>query len=433
MESRLRGEALCLLGKINRRTVIVNGRFPLIRRGHIAAAIVALLALVPAAFGQPDHQFKWRDWWLPDNYSEHGGAMDDLFIVIFWITTIALVIVQVLMVYFLIKYRHSANRAKAHFIHGNTRVEMVWTLAPAVILAALALASKGVWHDYRYNEKEKEPRTQLMVIGEQFKWNVIYSGPDGKVGKYLLFPKVSDAKYRNLENGAARRRINNYIADENPLGRLETDPDGEDDDWDKTPGRAVIIPYDKPIDIVLGSKDVLHDFFLPNFRVKLDAVPGMLGHIYFRAKKQSTEDTPIDNVPLAARLWIDRDTLGAKGADGVFMLADPKNEASTVGTHQTLGRLASARLEASGVASPTPQQIEEAGKALKTDLKAAGVTSLSTYVPFEIVCEELCGSGHATMRGEMIVVSPRQYMNMIHKNNPPTTQPVPSIAATESK
>ena len=88
---------------------------------------------------------------------------------------------------------------------------------------------------------------------------------------------------------------------------------GADDDWVKDPGRPVVIPYDRPIDVVLGSKDVLHDFFLPNFRVKLDAVPGMLGHIYFRAQKQSTVDTEIEKVALNERLWIDRDTPGAKG------------------------------------------------------------------------------------------------------------------------
>ena len=99
-----------------------------------------------------DSKFKWGDWWLPTNYSAHGGAMDALFITIFWITLIALIIVQFCIVLFLIRYRHSAKRSKGHFIHGNTRVEMAWTLAPAVILAVLALASKGVWHNYRYNE-----------------------------------------------------------------------------------------------------------------------------------------------------------------------------------------------------------------------------------------------------------------------------------------
>jgi hypothetical protein len=73
-----------------------------------------------------------------------------------------------------------------------------------------------------------------MVVGEQFKWNVIFPGPDGKIGKYLQFPKVSDPKFRLLDARRARQRINDYIADENPLGKAmdeKTEPYGADDDW----------------------------------------------------------------------------------------------------------------------------------------------------------------------------------------------------------
>jgi heme/copper-type cytochrome/quinol oxidase subunit 2 len=417
----------------NRRN---HGSFSRLRVGPILAALLGFLIGAPAAFAQVDKKFEWSDWWLPTNYSAHGGAIDALFIVIFWITLIALILVQVAMIVFLIKYRHNANRAKSHFIHGNTRVEMAWTLAPAVILAVLALASKGVWHNYRYNESEKDERSQIMVVGEQFKWNVIYPGADGKVGKYLAFPKLSDPKFRTLDSRRARQRINDYISDENPLGKPaneKDDPYGQDDDWDKVPGRPVIVPYDKPIDVVLGSKDVLHDFFLPNFRVKLDAVPGMLGHIYFRAKKQSTVDTEIEKVALTDRLWIDRDTPGAKagGENNAYLLSDPKNaNAIPLNTSQSLERLVVQRLAAQNVEKPTAQQTDEALKQLKADLKAAGTTHVSTYVPFEVVCEELCGQGHATMRGEMIVVSPRQYTNWIYHNEPPATQPVRTIASS---
>ena len=425
-----------MIMKSDQENRVSRGLFSRIRVAPMIAAVVGLLFAAPAAFAQVNKPFEWSDWWLPHNYSAHGGAIDALFSVIFWITIIALVIVQVAIVVFLIKYRHNPNRAKSHFIHGNTRVEMAWTLAPAIILAILALASKGVWHNYRYNESEKDERSQIMVVGEQFKWNVIYPGADGKVGKYLMFPKVSDPKFRTLSKDAARKKINDYIMDENPMGKPASekdDPYGQDDDWVKDPGRPVVIPYDRPMDVVLGSKDVLHDFFLPNFRVKLDAVPGMLGHIYFRAQKQSTQDTPIDSVALNSLLWIDRDTQTAKpgGDSATYVLTDPKNaNGFPVSTGQTLGQLVNARLAAQNNTSPTPQQLEEAGKQLKADLKASGVTSLSTYVPFEVVCEELCGMGHATMRGTLIVVSPRQYQNFIYHNEPPTTQPVRTIASS---
>src|SRR5678816_1492603 len=165
--------------KSDQENRVSRGLFSRIRVAPMIAAVLGLLLAAPAALAQVNKPFEWSDWWLPHNYSAHGGAIDNLFVVIFWITIIALVIVQVAIVVFLIKYRHNANRAKSHFIHGNTRVEMAWTLAPAIILAVLALASKGVWHNYRYNESEKDERSQIMVVGEQFKWNVIYPGADG--------------------------------------------------------------------------------------------------------------------------------------------------------------------------------------------------------------------------------------------------------------
>src|SRR5207247_5082781 len=123
--------------------------------------------------------------------------------------------------------------------------------------------------------------------------------------------------------------------------------------------------------------------------------------------KQSTEDTQIDQVSLSAPLWIDRDTPGAKpgGDNGAYLLSDPKNpNTPAIASHQTLGRLAQARLDAQNIQNATVAQLEEAGRALKADLKAAGTTRLSPYYPFEIVCEELCGQGHATMRGVLIIV-----------------------------
>ena len=305
-----------------------TGTRPLRRILAGLAGAAALLLTVPALAVE---SFEWSHWWLPKDHSEHGHRIDTLFVWIFWITTVALVLVQALLVYFLIVYRRKgAEQRKAHFIHGNTRLEMAWTLAPAVILAVLALASKDVWHRYRYNEEPAANRAQIMVVGEQFQWNVIYPGPDGKVGKYLRFPHPSDPQYRALDAKKARSKANSDIY-ENPLGKVTSaklDPDGADDDWVMDPGRPVFIPENRTVEILLGSKDVLHDFFLPNFRVKLDAVPGMIGHIYFKSKVRSTRSIPVEQIKHDQALWVDRDTKGAAAISetdyGVF---DPGNDA----------------------------------------------------------------------------------------------------------
>lgn len=396
--------------------------------------LAALAALPLLAIAAPAHAFSLGDWWLPDVHSEHGPAIDRLFIWIFAITVAALVLVQVTMVVFLIKYRHRSGATRAHFIHGNTRLEMVWTLIPAAILGIIALASKSVWGEYRYNSEADADRVQIMVVGEQFKWNVIYPGPDGKIGKYLDYPKISDAKYRRYPRKEALSKIAQDMS-ENHLGQRKGDPEfrdpktgndfGEDDDWDPTPGgRPICIPMNKTIEVLLSSKDVLHDFFLPNFRVKLDAVPGMIGHIYFKPVgegTQSTREVPIASMNDHDYIWVDMDTPHATaGADeGTYVIKDPKNADIVINRLDRLTTLAQKRLiKANPNKTATAADIAAEVSNIRKDFAAAGIDKLTIAHPWELVCEELCGQGHGTMRGEVIILSQQQWDNFIFKNSP---------------
>src|SRR5205823_5550722 len=90
------------------------------RRGAAGWAAVFLFAgMVGAAQGA-----QAVNWWLPENYSVHGKDVDRLFAVIFWLTTVVMLGVFAAMIYFIIKYRYNPNRKKAHFSHGNPRLEM---------------------------------------------------------------------------------------------------------------------------------------------------------------------------------------------------------------------------------------------------------------------------------------------------------------------
>jgi heme/copper-type cytochrome/quinol oxidase subunit 2 len=275
----------------------------------IMAALAAACALASGSAAlAADVNQGWGSWWLPPVRSQHGPAIDQLFNWIFWITTITFVLVEATLVVFMIKYRHRPGVRKAHFTHGNTRLEMTWTIAPAIILAVLALFSKKVWDNYRYSPSSEDPnRAIVLVVGEQFKWNFIYPGPDGHLGRYLIFPKPTDVYWPNpnkdgkpyiyagvkgpaeLPYDKAVAAINQYVTGVNPLGKDFSDPKGDDDDWTPTPGRALELPAKRPIEVQLSSKDVIHDFFLPNFRVKLDAVPGMRGRLFFTSEMTSKE------------------------------------------------------------------------------------------------------------------------------------------------
>jgi cytochrome c oxidase subunit 2 len=423
----------------------------------------------------------WHDWWLPYDYSEHGPRVDHLFNVIFWITMSIFVFVEILLVYFAIKYRFRPERKKGIFSHGNTRLEMAWTIAPAIVLIWISLDTKRVWDEFRYgNAKDNDDRAQLMVIGQQFKWNFIYPGPDGKVGKYLNYPKPSDPEYAYKPAKQAAELVTTEL-NANPLGQRmnakdPTDP-GLDDDYVPQPGRPLIIPADKPLEIFLGSRDVLHSFFLPNFRVKLDAVPGMKGVIRFKATRQSTVSEAIERVPEEAKIWLDSATPKAFvfGNPPSYQIFDPKVispdaaepyaiNPNTLDVDQlkkltgatsrdmtkrkqpwlqsletslrdgAIRRLRDKALQEKSTfdAATAPKEIIAAEvTALRQDLKRMGIERLA-YVaePFEIVCEELCGSGHGEMNGTMIVVSQDQYARFINKVPPGTmkAEPAPSIA-----
>jgi len=409
------------------------------RRGAFIAATLAALPLFSAGAAHASPLQSWPlgvSWWLPQDYSKHGPAIDSLFNWIFWITMVTFVAVQVTLVVFLIKYRHRPG-AKGVFIHGNTRLEMAWTLAPAVILALLAFFSKGVWTNYRYAQDFRGPgekAADVMVIGQQFKWNVVYPGKDGKFGRYLLFPKPTDWRWpdgkdhfgakgpRFLKHGQAIDSINKYIDQDNPLGKDLLDPDGKDDDWQGSLGRILEVPAGRPVDVTLSSKDVIHSFTLVNYRVKLDTVPGMRGMISFTPTETTAEREakskkiyPVDELLAIAknpkapewRVYVDDKTPSGEHANfdtraKEWRYVDAK-KATIIRTGRTL----------------TPDNLQK--------LKDNGVTQIVAYNPgsWEISCEELCGQGHYTMRGEMVVLSPEEYARKYEGATATPTPPAP--------
>ncbi len=413
--------------------------------GSLAVALfvgVLLTAAAPALAA--DLSGGWGDWWLPPDRSIHGRGIDSLFEVTFWITMVTFVAVEICLVVFLIKYRHRPDKKKAVFTHGNTRLEMAWTLAPALILAGLAIANKGVWDRLRFNPDSSNPdKATILVIGQQFKWNVIYPGKDNKLGRYLIFPKPTDVKWpggikyagvtgpSQLKYDDAVKAINSYIDQQNPLGKDLEDPDGKDDDWTKTPGREITIPANRPVEVQLSSKDVIHSFFLPNYRVKLDAVPGMRGRIVFTATMTSKQ-----------REQVSRRTYKIDELEKMFDAPVPP-EMTVVITKDSPGAVKDPKREeylyVEDPKAPKPKTIVRNEKGLTKDsvakLKTAGVPEVTAYEPgyWELVCEELCGQGHYTMQGRVIVLDSDEYRQKFQGGftpgpsptapTPPTSQP----------
>ncbi len=361
-----------------------------------------------------------RDWWLPPNYSVHGRATDALFAWLLWVTVAALVGVQVTLVWFLLRYRARAGDGRrVRYTHGNRAAELTWTLVPTVILAVLALASKRVWDEYRNSPDLDDPgRTKVLVIGQQFKWNVVYPGPDGRFGRYGVYPKPTDATWPPGPDGRptrfagvagpaalpparAARAVGDYVDDRNPLGKDFTDPAGRDDDWHDALARTLYVPVGRPVEIDLMSKDVIHDFFLPNFRAQLYAVPGMVGRFVFTPttttadlERASRRVVPVDVLPAGAVADVGPDSPGAvygkvPGRSGWrYVDSATKRRPTTI------------------LWDGTPIAADTGGK-----LKAAGIATITVHTPapFEVVCAQLCGVGHSQMRAEMVVLSQAEF------------------------
>ena len=180
--------------------------------------------------------------WLPKDVSEHGHTIDHLFNFILVLTGVVFVATEVILFWFLWKYDSKTNNEPVKFTHGSHNLEIVWTILPAATLLFIAIYQMNAWADVKLRKPDMAPTCR--VIGRQFEWRIVYPGPDNKLDTPDDIHHVNDLH----------------------------------------------IPVDEQILVSLESQDVLHDFFLPNLRVKQDAVPGMAIPVWFRATEQDTYD-----------------------------------------------------------------------------------------------------------------------------------------------
>lgn len=381
--------------------------------------------------------------WLPTVRTEHGHAVDLLFAWIFYIVLGMTLLVLGFLVVAVLRFRDRSNGEREMIRAGvPIRIEVLWTILPALILIALAIASRNVWNTVTSPPQSDADPLRVLVIGQQFKWNFIYAGPDNRLGRYLQFPRPTDATWpaypvgidatdlttsfqgstgpAMLPYAAATQAINAYIEQINPLGKDFTDPAGIDDDWAPQPGRPLMLPAGRAIDLAVMSKDVIHSFFLPNYRVKMDAVPGRIGHLYFQITEPATRVVLLGEVHPDDPIWLDALTPSAiqSGNPPEFAIPHP-TEKVRLGNRQVpapilrnleslqsaaekrLGRRASA-----GGPDLNPDAIRQEIALMRDELRSQGVEQLTVIGRTdEIVCEELCGAQHYTMRGELHVVS----------------------------
>jgi len=191
-------------------------------------------------------------WWLPQNVSSFGGDVDNLFYIILVFTGMAFVLTEALLVWFMWRYAYKPGR-RALFVHGNHRLEIVWTLATALILVYIAFAQVSVWERIKYQGLMPEPDEVVQVTARQWEWQLRYPADVTKNAveghAWSEAPEIDDLRMSN---------------------ELHT--------WKGANVR-----------IYLKTKDVIHSFGLPNLRLMQDALPGKTIPMWFRATESNTQ------------------------------------------------------------------------------------------------------------------------------------------------
>lgn len=278
--------------------------------------------------------FYYRNYMLGygphDAASEHGATLDSMFNTTLFFTGIVFIVTQILLFYFAWKYRMEKGRAALYMPHDN-RLEVIWTAVPALVMTFLVVGGLDAWNEVMADMPEDavsvlvpttEDKTEYLEIeatGYQFAWDIRYPGEDGLLG----------TKNFRLISGA------------NPLGQDWSDEKNLDDFLTT----EIVLPVNRWIRVRITAKDVLHNFYLPQFRVKMDAIPGLPTYFIFKPTMTSAQYVEaLSEVPQ-------------------YQEMDPNN----------------------------PDQ------------------ELWENYTFELACAELCGQGHFAMRRPVRVVEEAEY------------------------
>lgn len=278
---------------------------------------------------------------VPDLNSAYGTRVDSLYNSIFWLVTVLFIGTQGALLLFVFIFRKKAGR-KARYSHGHPAAEWIWTLIPIVILGGIYFHQEKLWDFMR--GPAPHPKLMVQVFAEQFAWHFRYAGPDGRFG-------TSD-------------------------DIMTTD--------------LLHVPVGADVQIEESAKDVIHSFFLPQARLKQDAVPGMLSKAWFELDKIACWDLKAQR-----RVFFTPEEIKNKkmALDGFAL---------NVTRLDSAGRKAYRYAPFAGVK--------------KADILYEGTISKrpvgeAEYVqcPLEIACAQLCGIGHYRMIGYLYVDTPQTY------------------------
>lgn len=190
-------------------------------------------------------------WWFTP-IASNWTTMEDTIVLTFWVTGIVFIVVNLFLAWVVWKYRHKKGQ-QAHYEPENKKLEWWLTVVTSIGVAAMLAPGLIVWGKFVDVPKDA---AIVEAIGQQWHWSYRFPGKDGELGH-------SDAS---------------LVTPDNPFGLDAEDPKGADDVLVASP--ELHLPVDQPVKLLLRSKDVLHNFTVTQFRVKMDLVPGMITHMW---------------------------------------------------------------------------------------------------------------------------------------------------------
>ncbi|MBX3164589.1 MAG: cytochrome c oxidase subunit II [Bacteroidetes bacterium] len=205
---------------------------------------------------------RWIDRSLPPAASEQGVKIDALWDANMYLITFVFLVTNFVLFFFAYKYRGNSKREAVYYPHNN-KLEMLWTVVPAVALAFIIIFGLKYWNEIMTPAEEAD-RVTIELYAKQFDWTARYAGKDGKLG---------ETDFRQISGS-------------NSVGMDTSDVAGFDDILVKN---EFHIPVGREIEFHMRSRDVIHSAYMPHFRAQMNCVPGMVTFFKFKPTKTTAE------------------------------------------------------------------------------------------------------------------------------------------------
>jgi cytochrome c oxidase subunit 2 len=204
--------------------------------------------------------------------SVEGEKIDEMFMITTAVTGLVFIITQFLLFYFAWKYQEKEG-GRGYFFPHNNKLELIWTVIPALFLTVLVVFGLRFW--FRITSDAPKGALEVEIVGKQFGWMMRYPGKDKIFGK-TYFRVISDENSNPF----------GQIWEDNADLKLTADKTNFDD---VVTTQTMYIIKDRPVKLIIGARDVIHDVGLNHFRLKMDAVPGIPTTLWFTPKYTTKE------------------------------------------------------------------------------------------------------------------------------------------------